>query len=92
MHALFAVNDLAALGAMKAFYKHRYRCPDDIHLVGFDDIHAARYVTPSLTTIRQPMESIGKTAVEILCRQIRGESVETQPIVLPGELIYRESC
>ncbi len=92
LDGIFAVNDLAALGAMKAIYENGYRCPKDIHLVGFDDIHAARYVTPSLTTIRQPMESIGKTAVEILCRQIRGESVETQPIVLPGELIYRESC
>ena len=89
---VFAVNDLAALGAMKAIYDHNLRCPYDVHLVGFDDIHAARYVTPSLTTIRQPMESIGQTTVDVLCKQIQGETVETKTIVLPGELIYRESC
>ncbi|HBQ95722.1 MAG: LacI family transcriptional regulator [Firmicutes bacterium] len=92
LDGVFAVNDLAALGAMKAIYERGLGCPDDVHLVGFDDIHAARYVTPSLTTIRQPMESIGRTAVDILRKQIRGETVETTPIVLPGELIFRESC
>ncbi|SMC04676.1 transcriptional regulator, LacI family [Sulfobacillus thermosulfidooxidans DSM 9293] len=92
LDGVFAVNDLAALGAMKAIYEHGLRCPDDIRLVGFDDIHAARYVTPSLTTIRQPMEAIGESAVNIVLKQIHGELVDTKPIVLPGKLIRRESC
>lgn len=90
--AVFAANDLAALGAMKAIYERGFRCPEDIHLIGFDDIHASRYVTPSLTTIRQPMEAIGQTAVNILVRQIEGLVVDPTPIVLPGELIRRDSC
>jgi len=89
---VFAANDLSALGALRAIREAGYVCPDDIRVVGFDDIEAARYVNPSLTTIRQPMDQIGQTALRMLLAQIHGQELEDQLVLLPGQLIRRESC
>lgn len=89
---VFAANDLSALGALRALRDEGLRCPDDIRIVGFDDIEATRYVYPSLTTIRQPMNKIGQTALELLLSQKYKGAPLTGPILLPGKLVRRESC
>lgn len=92
LDGVFAANDLSALGALRALRDDGYQCPDDIRIVGFDDIEATRYVYPSLTTIRQPMDKIGQVALEMLLKQMTGESVQSHLILLPAELVRRESC
>lgn len=92
LDGVFAANDLSALGALRAMRDQGYQCPSDLRLVGFDDIEATRYVYPSLTTVRQPMDDIGRVAVEMLLRLIKGEPVEENLVLLPGELVRRESC
>lgn len=92
LDGVFAANDLSAMGALRAIRDAGYRCPDDIRLVGFDDIEATRYVFPSLTTIRQPMDCIATVAVEMLLALNNGEEVAERMVLLPGELVRRESC
>lgn len=89
---VFAANDLSAMGALRAIRDAGYRCPDDFRVVGFDDIEATRFVYPSLTTVRQPMDTIAKVAVQMLIDLGQGEPVVESPILLPGKLIRRESC
>lgn len=92
LDGVFAANDLSALGALRAIRDAGMRCPDHIRVVGFDDIEATRYVHPSLTTIRQPMDEIAQVAVDMLMKQVRGAEVKEKPILLKGELVRRESC
>ncbi|NMP22247.1 LacI family DNA-binding transcriptional regulator [Sulfobacillus harzensis] len=92
LDGVFAANDLSALGALRAIRDVGLRCPDDVRVVGFDDIEATRYVYPSLTTIRQPMDEIGRVAVDMLVKRVTGELVEVDPVLLAGKLIRRESC
>jgi LacI family transcriptional regulator len=91
--AIFAANDLMAIGAMKAIREAGLRIPDDIAVIGFDNISAAELVTPQLTTIAQPQEHMGRTAAELLFSRIAGEAPETpRTVELPFELIVRESA
>ncbi len=95
--AVFAASDSMAVGAVKAIRAQGLRIPDDVAIVGFDDIPSARTVDPELTTIRQPIERIGQLAVEMLINVIDGKAAEgnmaaTQRFVLPTELIVRGSC
>lgn len=69
--ALVSFNDLAAIGAIRAFRDHGLRVPEDVSIVGFDDIQEAAYYNPSLTTIRQPLRSMGTNAARILLQRIR---------------------
>ncbi|MDA8206774.1 MAG: LacI family DNA-binding transcriptional regulator [Thermaerobacter sp.] len=93
LDGVFAANDLSALGALRALRDKGYQCPEDVRIVGFDDIEATRYVYPSLTTIRQPMDEIGRVAVDMLLKLASGDIiVDEEPVLLPGELIRRESC
>jgi LacI family transcriptional regulator len=89
--AMVCYNDFAAIGAMKAFRDHGLRVPEDISVVGFDDIESASFYTPSLTTIRQPLRQIGAVAAHTLLKRIR--EVEALPYVTPilPELVIRES-
>jgi LacI family transcriptional regulator, galactose operon repressor len=89
--AVVCYNDLSAIGAIRAFIDHGLQVPDDISVVGFDDIEGASYHNPSLTTIRQPLHEMGLSAARILLRQIRG--LETFPPIVPmtPELVIRES-
>lgn len=64
--AIFAVDDLAAIGAMRALDEHQLHVPDDISIVGFDDIHLASYIRPGLTTVRQQITELGRVAAELL--------------------------
>ncbi len=89
--AVFAANDQMAIDAMLALRAHGLRVPEDVAVVGFDDIPLARYVAPSLTTIRQPARTLGSRAVQAVLAALRGETLPTRA-VLPVELVIRESC
>jgi DNA-binding LacI/PurR family transcriptional regulator len=90
--AIIAFNDLAAIGAMCAIREHGFRIPEDISVLGFDDIKSAAYQYPSLTTIRQPLHHIGRTAALTLLRRITHQDVPDEPLIpiLP-ELVVRQS-
>ncbi len=89
--ALFAGDDEAATGAITAFTHAGMHIPEDIAVVGFDDIYIAQYLSPPLTTIHAPTEQVGFEAAQQLLRLIRQEP--TEPLVLlPTELIIRRSC
>lgn len=91
LDGVFAANDLSAMGALRAIRDAGLRCPEDVRVVGFDDIEASRYVYPSLTTIRQPVDTIALAAVEMLLNPGKG-GPPLEPHLLPGELVRRESC
>jgi len=89
--ALVAANDGMALGALKTLQAHGVRVPDDVALIGFDDIEEARHLLPPLTTVRNPLYQLGAQAVEVLVAQMRGQDVP-QCTVLPSEFVVRRSC
>jgi len=88
--AVFCYNDLTALGALAAIRKSGLRAPEDISVAGFDDLDLASYTDPPLTTLRQPMRTMGQIAFEILLCLMRGDASE-RSIAVQGELIVRES-
>jgi DNA-binding LacI/PurR family transcriptional regulator len=88
--AVFCYNDMTALGALRAIHERGLRVPDDISLVGFDDLGVTEYTHPPLTTIRQPMEQMGRCAMEILNELLNGKKPERET-KFPGELIVRQS-
>ena len=88
--ALFAFNDISAIGAMRAFLDAGLQIPEDVSIVGFDDIQSAAVVHPSLTTVRQPLREMGNIAGKILLRRLAGDSYPDFVTVEP-ELIVRAS-
>lgn len=90
--AIFCANDLVAIGAMKAIHEGGLKIPEDIAVIGIDDIDLAAYVRPALSTVRVPKEELGKFAVKILIDRIEGEHKLAVRLDLPFELIVRESC
>ena len=91
--AIFAANDIMAFGATRAIYESGRRIPEDISLIGFDNLELSSVVHPPLTTIHQPKYEIGKAAVEILLRLADKKSDRTpEHRVLGVELIERQSC
>jgi LacI family transcriptional regulator len=90
--ALFAFNDISAIGAVRAFRDAGLRVPEDISVVGFDDIQAAAYLTPRLTTVRQPLRQMGEMAAkQLLMRISNGDGKAPRLISLAPELVVRES-
>ena len=89
--ALFALNDKMALGAIKKLNELGLRVPQDIAVVGFDDIPQASYSIPSLTTVHQPLYEIGKLACERLVELVHGNVSRVQEVI-PIYLVVRESC
>ncbi len=85
--AVFAASDLIAIGAMRELMRRGVRVPEDVAIVGFDDIPAASLTTPPLTTVAQDLKGAGEALVDALLRHIRGETVE--PYALPTRLIVR---
>lgn len=90
--AIFASNDLSAFGAMDAARECGLRIPDDISIIGFDDVPQASFVYPKLTTVRQPLEQMGQVAVRMLLAQIESQSCPPQRVTLTTQLIIRDSC
>jgi LacI family transcriptional regulator len=89
--ALVCYDDIAAIGAIRAIREHGLSVPDDISVVGFDDIQNSAYNNPSLTTIRQPMHQMGAIAARTLLQRIRGKEESLQTLTVLPELIIRES-
>jgi LacI family transcriptional regulator len=90
--AVFCFNDIAAIGAIRALKDAGLRVPEDVSVVGFDDIQSAAYSTPSLTTVRQPLLEMGKRGAEILLKRIANrEASYPAEVVVKPELIVRES-
>jgi LacI family transcriptional regulator len=86
--AIFCANDLTLWGARLALHRHGVRVPEDCSLVGFDDIPASRYMTPPVTSVRQPIHQMGRLAAEALLGCLRGEPMGA-PQMLPLELVVR---
>jgi LacI family transcriptional regulator len=89
--AVFVVSDDIAMGAMRAMLDQRIRIPDDVSIVGFDNIEMADYTNPRLTTIHQPVQEIGEQAAVRLHHFITGEEKPPLDLILPHRLVIRES-
>lgn len=91
--AVFAANDLSAIGVIAALKRHGRRVPEDVSVVGFDDIHLAAYTSPPLTTIRQPTLEMGRRAAQILVDAIEQGARKKQPakMIFDGMLVVRGS-
>jgi LacI family transcriptional regulator len=90
--AVFAASDAMAFGAMRAIREAGLSVPQDISIVGYDDLPAAAQVTPPLTSIRQPTERMGSLAVDTLIDLIENPQPQTKHLLLATELIVRSSC
>jgi LacI family transcriptional regulator len=90
--AVFASNDLSAFGAMDAVREYGLHIPDDISIIGFDDVPQASFVYPKLTTVRQPLEQMGQVAVKMLLEQIEDQNRPPQRVALATQLVIRDSC
>lgn len=88
--AIFCYNDMTALGALRRIHVSGMRVPDDISVVGFDDLFIASYTYPPITTVRQPMRRMGKLAMESLLELMSGRD-SAVAIKVPAELIVRDS-
>jgi LacI family transcriptional regulator len=89
--AIFAFNDNIAIGAIQAARDRGLRVPEDLSVVGFDDVEGATIVSPALTTVRQPLEEMGRTAVSLLNRLLERQRFETLHVELATRLVVRES-
>jgi LacI family transcriptional regulator len=89
--AIFAFNDNLAIGAIQAARARGLRLPRDLSVVGFDDSEHASLITPALTTVRQPLAEMGRTAVSLLRRLLDGQRVETLHVELGTRLVVRDS-
>lgn len=89
--ALFAYNDISAIGAIRAIREAGMRVPEDVSVVGFDDIRDAAYHVPSLTTVRQPLRKMGEIAARSLVQRIEGRKDYPDEIAIEPELVVRES-
>ncbi len=90
--AIFASNDASAFGVMEAARDHGFQIPRDLSLIGFDDIAEAATVHPALTTVRQPLEQMGRIAARMLLQIINDPTLVLQRVTLPTELVIRQSC
>ncbi|MFD3653174.1 LacI family DNA-binding transcriptional regulator [Streptomyces sp. NPDC058620] len=90
--SVFAHNDISAVGVLRALRAAGRRVPDDVAVVGFDDIPLAEHTEPPLTTVRQPTREMGETAARMLLSHLGGAAVPDEPVVLPTELVVRHSA
>jgi DNA-binding LacI/PurR family transcriptional regulator len=91
LDAVFAASDPMALGALRALREAGRRVPEDVAVVGFDDIGAARLADPALTTVRQPVEGMGRAMTRMLLAAMDGER-SAEPLILPVDLVLRASA
>ncbi len=92
--AIFALDDVMAIGALGAAMDMGWNVPSDVSIIGFDDAAVSSYIRPALTTIRQPIEAIGRISVGMLLSIIQGEPIaDARPrVLLEPELVVRDSC
>lgn len=91
LDAVFVASDMMALGAMSVLKESGRRIPDDVAVIGFDDVELARHAEPALTTVRQPIADQARLMVEMLLSQLGPEGIAPHPVVLPTELVQRGS-
>src|SRR6266498_1957180 len=89
--AVFSGDDDAAIGVLRSLHENGYRIPEDVAVIGFDDLGFAPYLNPPLTTVRAPTESVGRIATERLFGLIENHPSD-EVIILPTEIIFRRSC
>src|SRR5215470_9193301 len=89
--AIFASSDQMAFGVYEAVRRRGLRVPDDISVVGFDDLPESRWASPPLTTVRQPLAEMGLLAARTVLRLAEGQEIETPRVELATELIIRDS-
>jgi LacI family transcriptional regulator len=89
--AVFVCNDLMAIGALRAAHESGVHVPDELSIVGFDDIELSAYTSPPLTTVAQPKERIGALAVDMLLERVGGKRRDARKVVLQPELRVRAS-
>jgi LacI family transcriptional regulator len=90
--AVFAASDMMAIGALWALHEANVRVPEDIAVVGYDDVPLAGKTEPPLTTVRQPIQKLGSTAVKTLIDVIRHPRNEARHVMVDTELVIRKSC
>ncbi|MDK2879278.1 MAG: LacI family transcriptional regulator [Thermoanaerobacteraceae bacterium] len=93
--AIFAISDMMAMGAINAIYDSGLRCPEDISVMGFDNIDLCEVTRPALTTIAQPMYEIGAIAARMLIKMIENRetgNIQPKKIILDHKLMIRDSC
>jgi len=89
--AVVATADILAIGAMKGFYENSLRVPDDISVIGFDDLEISQYLTPGLTTVRQGISEKGERAVKLLLNNINDPAMTKREEIIPVSICQRES-
>jgi LacI family transcriptional regulator len=89
--ALFAHNDRMAIGAISALRKAGLRVPEDVSVVGYDDIPEAEFANPSLTTVRQPMVAVGAAAARLLIKMVEDPELTPEQVLFETELVWRSS-
>ena len=89
--AVFTGDDDAAIGVLRALHAHNYRIPEEVAVIGFDDLGFAPFLNPPLTTVRAPTESVGRIAAERLF-DILEHQLSDGAVILPTEIIFRRSC
>jgi len=89
--AIVCFNDMAAIGAIRALHDAQLRVPQDISVIGFDDVPQAAFQTPSLTTVRQPLHEMGKLSAQLLLQRLRSQGAIPAEVAVKPQLIVRES-
>lgn len=89
--AIVCFNDMAAIGAIRALHDAQLRVPEDISVIGFDDIPQAAFQTPSLTTIRQPLHEMGRLSAQLLLQKLSSSRMSPAEVAVKPQLIVRES-
>jgi DNA-binding LacI/PurR family transcriptional regulator len=90
--AVFASNDLMAIGALLTLRRAGLRVPEDVSVIGFDNILQSSTMIPPLTTIEQPMNDLGQATVRLLLDQILKRTAELTCVTIPTSLVVRDSC
>ena len=90
--AILCANDMNAVGAMKSLREHRLKIPQDVSLIGINDMETVCYLDPMLTTIHIPLEEMGHLGVKLLIDRIEGGHTLPLKVDIPFTLIQRESC
>ena len=89
--AVFAATDHMAVGCVKALWDNGLRVPEDISVIGFDNLSITGYSTPPITTVNQPRYEMGRLAAQKICRVLAGQEVEQRHITLHHNIVYRAS-